>query len=111
MIGELLAIFVTLARDQDDVTRLRDFDCARDRLWAIGDFLEVIAVKSFFDLGDDFIRIFFARIIRGNNGVIGILIGNLTHEGPLSMVAIAAATENDNQAPRLKFAQGFQNIQ
>ena len=38
VVGKLLIIFVTFARDQHDVTRLRGFDCARNRRGAIGDF-------------------------------------------------------------------------
>src|SRR5205807_9511219 len=68
VIGELLVIFVTFARDQDDVTRLGDFDGSRNRLRAIGDFLKMVAAKPFFDFGDDLVGIFFARIIGGDDG-------------------------------------------
>ena len=43
--------------------------------------------------------------------VIGILIDDLGHQRALLPVAIAAATENDNQATRLKFAQSLKNIE
>ena len=98
---------MTFARDQDDVTRLRDFDGARDRLRAIADFLKMVAAKPFFDFGDDFVGIFFARIIRSDDGVIGLLVDNLTHQWPFLTVAIPAATEDDDHAPRPKLTQGF----
>src|SRR5207244_4992075 len=63
VIGELLIIFVTFARDQDDVTRLRDFDCLGNRLRAVGDFFKMIAEKTFFDFGYALIWIFFSRIV------------------------------------------------
>ena len=111
VIGKLLIIFVTFARDQDDVTRLCDFDCLGNRLRAVGDFFKMIAAKTFFNFGDNFIRIFFPRIIGGDDGVIRVLIDNLTHERPFLAVAITAATEDNNQAPRSEFAQSFENVE
>ena len=96
VIGKLLIIFVTFARDQHDVTRLSELDCARNRRRAVGDFFKLAAAKAFLDLGDDLVRIFVARIILSDDRVIGILIGHCSHERSFFTITIAAAAENDN---------------
>ena len=110
VIGELLIIFVSFARDQYNVSRLGELDRAVNRLRAIDNFFVAIRAKTFFDLGDDRVRIFFARIIRGDDGVIGKSDLPSRHQRALLAVAIAPAAKNNNQASRLKFAQGFDHI-
>ena len=44
---------------------------ARNRLGAVGNFLVVIRAKTFLDVGNDRVRIFFARIVGRDDGVIG----------------------------------------
>src|SRR5207244_3264041 len=63
VIAELLIIFVSLARDHNNVARPGERNSAIDRLGAINDFFIAIRTKSFFDLRDDRIWIFLARII------------------------------------------------
>ena len=62
-----------------------------------GNFLVMSRAKSFLDLGNDRVRIFLARIVGSDDGVIRILIGHPAHERTLLPVAIAAATEDDNE--------------
>lgn len=71
----------------------------------------MIGAKTFFHFRDDRVRIFLARIIRGDDGVIGVKIDHLSHERPLLRVAISAAAKNYNQATRLEFTQRFQNVE
>ena len=110
VIRELLVIFVSLARDQNNVARPCQFNGAIDRLGAIDNFFIVIRTESFFDLGDDRVRIFFARIVRSDDGVISMAIHYLRHQRAFLPVAIATATKNGNQTMRLEFAQSFENI-
>src|SRR5207302_4521622 len=84
---------------------------SRDRRGALRNFFEMIAPKSFFDLGDDLVEIFFARIIGSDDGEIGVLVDDLTHERAFLAVAISAATENDDQTTRSELAQCFQNVE
>src|SRR6266478_9240985 len=80
VIAELLIIFVSLARNQYNVSGSRERNGAIDRLGAINYFFVPIRVKSFFDLGDDGVWIFLARIIRGDDGVISQAICHLRHQ-------------------------------
>ena len=84
VIGELLIIFVSFARDQYDVARLSQFNRALDRFGAIDHFFVVSRAKSFFDLSDDCVRIFFARIVGRDDGVVGILIDHFGHQAVAS---------------------------
>src|ERR1700752_684605 len=71
----------------------------------------MIRAKSFFDLRDDCVRIFFAGIIRSNNPIIGILIDHLPHEWSFLSIAITATSENNDKTSGRKFAQSFDDIQ
>ena len=63
MIGKFLVGFVAFARDENDVAGLSQLDGARDRFRAIGNFLVVIRAKTFFNLGNHRIGIFFPGIV------------------------------------------------
>src|SRR5205814_464279 len=84
---------------------------ARDRFRAVWDRLEVTGAKSSFHIANNGERIFFARIIRSDDAVVGVLIGNATHQRSLSFVAVAARAENENEPARGQLAQGFQDIE
>jgi len=98
---------VTFARDQDDVTRLGDFDGARNRLRAIRDFFKNGCRETFFDLRDDLSGSSLRGLSEVMNGVVGLLVDNLTHQRTLLTIAISAATEDDDQSSWRKLAQGF----
>src|SRR6266705_3361335 len=83
VIAELLIIFVTLARNQYNVSWTRERNGAIDRLGAINHFFVPIRAKALFDLGD---------------------------QRALLPVAIAAAAKNGNQTLRGEFAKSFQNV-
>ena len=99
-----------LARDQHNVARLCERDCATNRLRSIGNFHITIRSKAFFDLRDDRVRIFFARIIGRDDSVVSMSIHDFAHQRTLLPIAIAAAAKNDNQAMRFEFPQSFENI-
>src|SRR5205823_13126303 len=80
VICEFLIIFVTLTGDQNDVARPRQLNGAINGLSAIDNFFVVSRSESLFDLGDDRIRIFFARIVGGNDGVMGMAIDCLGNQ-------------------------------
>src|SRR5947207_1626101 len=110
VIAELLIIFVSLARNQYNVSRSSECNSAVDCLGAINHFFIPVRTKSFFDLGDDRVWIFLARIIRRDDGVVSQAIGHLSHQGTLLPVAIAAAAKNGNQTLRFEFPERFQNV-
>src|SRR5437667_1266286 len=107
VIRELLIIFVSLACDQHNVARACERNGAVDGLGAIDNFFIAIRAKSLFDLGDDRVWIFLARIIRGDDGVVSKAICHLGHQRALLPVAIAAGAKNGNQAMRLQLPESF----
>src|SRR5947208_11896477 len=110
VIRELLIVFVPLAGDQNNVVRPCQFNGAINGLSAIDNLFIVSRLKSLFYLGDDRVRILFARVVGGNDGVVGMTIHYFGHQRALLPVPIAAATKNRNQPMRLKLAQSFENI-
>src|ERR1051326_6701396 len=94
VIAELLIIFVTLARDQYNVARPGERNGAVNRLRTIYNFFIAIRAKSFFGFSDEWVRIFPARIIRRDDGVISKAICHLGHQRPLLPVAVAPADED-----------------
>src|SRR5947207_2175509 len=102
VICELLIIFVPLAGDQNNVARPCQLNGAINGLSAIDNFFIVSRSESLFDLGDDRVRILFARIVRGNDGVISMAIHCFSHQRALLPVAIATTTKNGNQSMWLK---------
>src|SRR5437016_11498903 len=93
VIAELLIIFVSLARNQYNVSRSGERNSAVDRLGAINHFFVPIRAKTFFDFGDDRVWIFLARIIRGDDGIVSKAICHLSHQRALLPVAITARSE------------------
>src|SRR5882762_1444177 len=110
VICELLIIFVPFACDQHNVAWAGERDGAIDRLGAINNFFVMIRAKAFFGFRDNRARVFLARIIRSDDGVIGEAVRHLRHQWALLPIAIAATTKNRNQPVRLEFAQSLQNV-
>src|SRR5437773_10952971 len=88
VIAELLIIFVTLARNQYNVSWTRERNGAINRLGAINQFFVPIRAKALFDLGDNRIRMFLARIIGAEYGIISGAICHLGHQRALLPVTI-----------------------
>ena len=91
MIGKFLVGLVAFAGDENDVARLGEGDGAGDRLRAVGNRFEIVGAKSLLYVRDDGERIFLARIIGGDDAVVGVLIDDASHQRTLLFVAIAAA--------------------
>src|SRR4030095_12450888 len=89
VIRELLVIFVPLARDQNNVMGPCQFNGAIYCLSAIDNFFVMRRSESLFDLRNNCVWVLFARIVRCNNGVIGMAIHYLGHPRALLTVAIA----------------------
>src|SRR5215470_1205913 len=83
VIAELLIIFVSLARNQYNVSRSRERNSAVDRLGAIDRFLIAVRAKSFFNLSDDRVWIFLARIVGGDDRVVSKAIRHFCHQRAL----------------------------
>ena len=111
MIGELLVGLVALSGDEDDVARLGECDRARDRLGTVRHRFEIAGAKTFFDVGDDGERIFFARIVGSDDAVVGVLVGDPAHQRAFLFVTIAARAEDDDEAVRSELAQGLQHAE
>src|SRR5438270_1588453 len=90
-----LSFFVSFAGDQHNVTGLGLADCQVDGLAAVG--LDLIwsfaGVQNRQRLRDDFHGILAARIIRGQNHVVATRAGDRAHQWTLTLVAIAATSE------------------
>src|SRR5207245_8862320 len=77
VIGELLIVFVSLARNQDAVARTRQRNGAVDSLRAIDNFLVAVRTKSLFRFRNDCAPVVLSRISRGSDGVIGVVVWQL----------------------------------
>ncbi len=83
---------------------------AVDCLRAIDNFLVAVRAKPFFRFRNDRARIFLARVIRGNDGVIGEAVRHLRHQRR----AFADLDRRRNQTRQLidsgEVPAGFQNV-
>src|SRR5436190_20926802 len=91
-VADRLSQFVALAGDQQNVTLAEHFDRHPDRARPIAGIDATRTTGE--DLGADFCRILAARIVIRHIGEIGEPRCNLAHLRPLSLVAIAACTED-----------------
>ena len=55
--------------------------------------------------------IFLPRIVGGDDAVVGVLIGDASHQRTFLFVAIAARAEDENEAARSEFAQRLEDIE
>src|SRR5262249_52526922 len=111
VVGELLISLVAFAGDENDVARFGERDGAGYGLRAVGNGFEIGRAKTLFYLRDDRERIFFPRIIRGHDAVVGGLVRDSPHQRSLLFVAIAAGAKDDKQAARTQLAQSLENIE
>ena len=110
VIGELLIFFVPFARNQDQVARLRHRRGTSNRFRAVRDFLVMGRAKSFLDVVNDCVRIFLARIVGGDDGVVGQFIGHARHQWPLFSITIATAPEDHDKFAGFQFPKRVQDI-
>ena len=110
MIGKFLGSLVPLARDEHDVAGERKRDGAEDRFATVDDGLVMPPAKAGLDLRNDCFGDFLARVVGGDDGVVGRLLHRRRHERTLGLVAIAAAAEHDDEPTRVQIAQGLHHI-
>ena len=84
------------AGHQHDVAAPRFGQRATYRLPPVDD-LFMFAAHAPGDLHDDRRRIFAARIVAGDDQVIGMARGDLAHQRPLAAIAVAAAAKHAEQ--------------
>ena len=83
---------------------------AEDRFAAIDDRLVGRAVQAGLDVRDDRLGLLLARIVGGDNRVVGELPDGARHPRALRAVPIAAAAEDDDQPPGPEVAKRVQDV-
>ena len=101
-----------LAGDQQQIARTQQPGGREYRLAAVADFLRLGGGGQ--DGAADGARILAARIVVGDENQIGQALGDGAHQGPLALVAVAAAAEHQHQPARAMRAQrlerGFERV-
>ena len=77
-----------------------------DRGAAVGLDADVPAADPGDDLGDDRVGVLRARVVGGDDDLVGQARGDLAHERALAAVAVAARAEDDDDAPAREVARG-----
>ena len=99
-----LVVLVSLPRQHDDVLGTRDVERPRDRRTPILDPLVVLTLHAAFDVVENCLRVFGARIVARDDHDVRLRLGNGAHLRSLAAVAIAAAAEDDDQTARARTA-------
>src|SRR3954451_16663001 len=107
--GELLALLVALARDDEHVTGPGHVDRPLDRRAAVGLDLDA-AAASFENLADDRLRGLVAGVVGGDDRDVGPLARDRAHERALGAVAVPAGAEDDDEAVLRERAGGAQDV-
>src|SRR3954454_17588914 len=107
--GELLALLVALARDDEHVTGPGHVDRLLDRRAAVDLHLDP-AAGSLEDLADDGLRRLVAGVVGGDDRDVGALTGDRAHERALGAVAVAAGAEDHDEAVLRERAGGAQDV-
>src|SRR3954454_16288317 len=95
--GELLALFVALARDHEHVAGLGHVDRLLDRRAAVD--LDLDAARAALeDRVDDRVRVLAAGVVGGDERDVRTLARDRAHERALGAVAVAAGAEDDDEA-------------
>src|SRR5947209_10313418 len=95
---ELLALLMALARDHHDIPAPGHPDGVRDGLAAICRVLN-LAPAAREDLLDDRLGILRARVVRGDDHLVGESAGDPAHDRALAAVTVAAAAVYDPLGP------------
>src|SRR4051794_19039028 len=109
-VRELLALLVALAGDDDDIAVGGQRDRLLDRRAPVDLDAHVVAVDAGDDLGHDRLGVLGARIVAGDEHLVGQPGGDLAHDRALAAVAVAAGAEDDDDPPRGELAGGPQDV-
>lgn len=112
---EDLIRFMAFTGNDDDVIGLGQFDSAVNGVAAVDDDFMVLArLQTFFDAGFDFFydgfRIFRTGIIGRDDRDIGQFGPDASHDGTLSLIAVAAAAKDGKDAVRFHSPRRFQGF-
>src|SRR5205085_12158293 len=99
LIADDLIRFMAFAGDDDDIIVAGVIDCARDRLTAVrhADVLPG-AARAALDVVEDGLRLLGARVVARENRKVGQLYSDRAHLRTFLLVAIAAASEQHDNA-------------
>ena len=90
---------MTLAGNEDDITLLGQHTGCTDSFLAVYNthyLLHLLSVETCQHIVDNILRFFKTWIIRGDNDLVTLLDGFLSHQRTLALVAIATGTTNGN---------------
>ena len=95
---------MTLAGNEDDITLLGQHTGRTNCLLAVYNthyLLHLLSVETCQHIVDNILRFFKTWIIRGDNDLVTLLDGLLSHQRTLALVAIATSTTNGNDLSTL----------
>ena len=98
---DLLVILMPLTGQQHGVALLRQADGTPDGRSAFDDDLMVARRHAAEDFIDDALRILAARVVAGDDAMVGEFLGDHSHHRALTAVAVAAAAEYADQPAAL----------
>ena len=99
-----------LPRDDHNIPGARLSQGRGNGLFAVNLAMKIAATRyAGGDIGEDPPRVFTARIVRGLEGQIGQLAGDLAHLRPLASIPVSATAKDADQAMGLQLAGGGQN--
>src|SRR5207249_1945250 len=97
---------MTLAGEQYHVLIVHQLEGARDRRPSILDSLVLHSTHAGLDVVEDPFRIFGPRVVARDDRDVGFARRNRSHLRPLTLVAIATRSENDDQPAGRKWPNG-----
>jgi len=93
-----LVSLVALPREQHQVVRLCDGEGTRDCGAPILDPFVIRSLHSRLDVIEDALRVFRARIVAGEDHVIGLRLGDSAHLPSLAAITVTTTAENNDQS-------------
>src|SRR3954470_11127091 len=96
---ELLALLMALAGDDDDIAVGGQADRLLDGRAPVDLDAQVVARDPGDDLRDDRLRILGARVVAGDDHLVGEPRRDLAHQRALAAITVAAGAEGDDDAP------------
>ena len=109
---DLLIVLMPLAGDQHDVARIGLADRMRDGLAPVFHHRSIVMPdEAGEDLRQDEARCLVARVVAGDDDLVGQSLRDRAHQRPLGRITVAAAAEHAPQLPAARLGQGAQRLQ